>query len=1412
MQQIDWKNFGDELPGSKRDLFEDLCLQLFCRKHQLSEGIPGDFNQAGLETEPVKGIDGKTYGFQSKFFDGAVDYKQIKESIDKALEKHGKELDEICIYLNLNAVISRSSIADAIKEAAAKKNVIIQWFTRSDFKVALAQPSNIDLTQLYFGLSREFDFIKDSADSKKITLLNSHDYLPAKYVDATGNVVDPLDQAILDQPSKVSLVSGDPASGKSISMHRLLYSYSGMSEANEREMIDKLISNGAIPQLIDLKHCVSESLESLIRVRQNDFRVRSQKLSVVYLLDGLDEIPEERSDMILLQISDLAKKAQTKKIVISCRSGNYNRIKLKNYIEVFTEYKIQSLDESDRDNYFTARDDTDKVRRLTTLKRANPSLLDGVTDILSLKLLWEFIGLLETNSTIFDLYEIKIKTILRSPEHYKDINSLNLPNQKERAILALNEKISYRFQEKFQFLFPLKQLQDLVAKAYPKNDYRSIDAIINYIASLFFDQPDPEAGGATHFVYSHRRFQEYFFVKRLQFEYTANPLVLRRLSILSNQEMMQSFFMKGLKKYYIQNDNLVGCLDLSLIDTYLGNNDGWSVDSPYYINSDQFIEVLVQQEDDVFNVLYEDESLQLKYQLGINLVLLKKNFEAWKDDADKYYAEQYLMNIWQDGVAWLIRMITQFWKAGRHEIANSLIGQIIAVQELYEEYGFKRSLRRQYAESLRDPYWSQYEDYLYYLMCINGEDTTGLFTEEILPRLDAPDDEDYSFRESGKKKIVNSYLRNVLEYKPQDIVSLFDMFDDYTVIALLTLLVRPRSLGLLIDDNNLQEKIKEYVSTYSFDLNKRNYYILFYKKYFGLPLTTTETDFLNRRIHDIQQKRRYDWETYGYYTDYAIIRYALGQESFELLNASNDQFDHYYDEAAAFAALFNDYVGLLRHSTNLESIYRQYLRYCDRHYDVIRLQRRTMPQVTKIWAALYTKSNATDEVKILLKRQLFDNAYVSSYLFHLELEKLDDNLFTKLTSESEIRSFENELANWHDDFQAKTDRYLELSLMYRHIDPAYASRLFVRAIIDGTLRHGWRKDPIVHFYLVSALGILLERKWLPENEVAKTLKTVYELLIKAIEISDGSGTSQGPYKFVELLAKYDREQAIKYRDEYVAEEGRQNISNSIYTSVILSMVRSGSSVESIKTEMEKFVKRYDYERKPEADYYEQQFIVFIAIADSDLYFSEERVSALESARAVVTEAINEGVSYFLSRQEFSDERATFERLCRSFSLDNNLPSEVMSDSGSGHEYVERNELRFVEEVNSCSTPQKLRGLYKRLNNYSNNIELKKKESWITLLDKTHSLLGNINPFIRYMKDNSFPSTDFYTSNSRNLYLALAYALGNPLMKSETRLYLFESGGHQGFFNVMKAYAELGDKEACLSLFRRFVLLCKLLTY
>lgn len=1410
MPSIDWNKFG--VAGvSKRDSFEELCLHLFCRKHKLSEGVSGDFNQAGLETEPVK-IGKKTYGFQSKHFDKEVNYSQIKDSITTALEKYGDVLDEICVFINLNAKPNSSESGKEIVEIAAKYEVKIQWYIRSNFEVALTKPQNLDLAFFYFGYGSEFKFIEDSADPVKITLVKSKQFLKLHFLDSQNKRIQNLEDAILKLSEKLVLISGDPASGKSTLVHRLFLSYSGMGETNQAKMVNKIIATGAVPQIVNLKLCATDSLENIIRTRQGDHSIQGTELKIIYLLDGLDEISEDKADLILLQMLELSKKKNTHKIIVTCRSGNFNKIQLKNYFKNCIEFKVGQLGIKDIDNYFKARGDVSRQSAYDLLKLSNPKLVSSITDVLGLILFWDSIKQLNDDSTVLDLYELKVKRVLYDPDHYKGLPGLNLPNPKDEAILSLNETISYKFHEKFQFLLPLHELQEIIGGAYPRVDYNAINSIINYIASLFFDTSSTSSQDA-YYVYKHRRYQEYFFITLLQKKYATNPSILRELSILSNLELFQTFFIKGLRKKYIGENNLIGCLDLSLLDVYLGNHSGWGVDSPYYLNSSDFIKTLIEQRDPVFNVLFEDENLNIRGKIFVDIQLLKDKFEEWKKDSDNlthYRAERVLIEGWEGGISRLMNLVVDFWRADRKDIAHELINNIREIQSFYDKNKFFGSLEKEQRQHIRDPYWESYDSWIFYLMNIREDSAEKILNERILPIIG--DDDDFESKRSIDVA-VKSYLSVLISSQPTQLVSVINKLPQPMLLRLLKILTEVSNLKLFTERTEIHDYVREFVDTYDFELSEINYQVLFYKKYFSLEITRDEYEYLNSRRGKIVNERDINWRAHGYETEFATIAYIIGDFTLEkeIPQAKKDHGDDLYSERVVYAALYVGYLSMIRGDASFEYLYRQYAKYCELKGDTRYMSKALLYPITVLWSYIYGYGTVDGSTKKLLAKRLVEELHINKYSFYLNLNTNFPSLFSDIVSESEIASFETDLDAWKDDFESKVDRYLDLSRMYKDVNPQKASELFIKSIIDGTLRHGWRKDPIVHYDLVNSLGVLLKKQWLRDEQLEHALNEVWELVLRAYEISDGSGTSRGPYRFIETVAEFDRDTAIGYKNAYIKHAGRYNISNSLYTPIILSRVRAGLPIESIEEGFTEFQMKYDYEGKPFADYYEQKFVAYLEIAKSELYSMEEKKEALNKANEQIASMRDQGLTYYLSDTYYEYEVKEFLRLCKLLDIKPNIAQTQKANTVHSRKYSPNNEQKFRDELMNAKTKQKIRGAYKRLRNYKNDISLKDSSSWQILIDKTYELFGNVNLFIEYMESISYPHSDYYSSAGAYAHLGLAYALGNPNYKQQTLDYLYLNGGHGGFGNLIKAYAQLNDREMSIGLFNRYVALCRLLT-
>jgi hypothetical protein len=1400
MQLINWDQFKIKNPNYNQS-FENLCYHLFCREFKISEGIKADFNQAGLETQPIRHSDGKYYGFQSKFFEHTTDYGQIEKSVKKALDTY-KNLDCIYIYLNLNPKIS-SKPAKRIETIAKQKNVKIEWIVGSQFKILLNQPLNLALAQLYFGVGNELGFIKSCSNPKICTFLQSTEYMPLPFRDDKQRL-NRIENVLLSVNQKEFLITGHPGSGKSIFMHKLFQKFGGLDKQNNEGMLKVLEKNNAVPMLVNLKNCAVDSLENILRGRQNDCNVRG-RTGFIYLFDGLDELGEEKVDNALSYMCELNRQESTKKIIISCRSGNMNRMKAKVYLPKIIEYKIDDLSEKHITRYFKAKNDQSKAGKFKSLKTGNARLMADIKDILLIKLLWDTIDELDNTNTVIDLLSRKIDLLINSPDHGKNLEELNLLHPKKEKIIALNQDISFEFQKVTQFRFPQKDLQNLILKKFSRLDYQSVNNILNYLAGLFFENTYSDFSQPSY-VYQHRRYQEFFFAQKLKSIYEENPKVLRDLKVLSNHEFFESLFMSYLRKEYLRENNLVGFIELNLIDIYLGKNKRWGADIAYYKNFREFIPALASQNHNLFEELVLDDSLQVKENILINLNVVKKQFSKLKKDKKDFSSREYLKNVWENKVALLIENIAIFWKAGKQDIANELFKNLTDIDLLFRKNKFSENFTA--PVYLQDPFWNQFESWIYICLVVRGETAKDCF--EIIKKnyADILDQRNLSTEESTKEKLVKSFFRVCLKQKPDELFDLLDELDEYQFIALLAVFTSFDFLPIFIRSASIHGKVKSFVENFPSQLTERNWIILFYKKFFGISLLPNETYWADAKLAKLKDDRQVYWQIHDTSIDYALVSYTLGRYSFEeLLKLAQANLGHIYNELALYAALFNDYIQMLQGTSSIETIVRNYLAYLNvagEHRSELYLT----VGISSFWAYIFTNSRVSQQTKLTLKTHLVtkENLFVP-FRFYYELNQLNPLLFCQLVNASELKVLEEELLNWSDDFPSYIDRCFDLSTLFAKIDDERAKFYFKKGINDGILRHGWRSDIIVSYMLVDALEVLWRNNWVSRERLKTYTLSVFSLTVRVSEITDGKETWRGPYNVIQMASKYDLHLAEHLKSELIKKRGYQRFaSNLAVTSILLGKINLGLSIDEIEKGITEYEKDYDYKGGVSSDYYEHMFNVYIAIARNSLYPKNVQKNSFEKAYEQMEKLKGRETGYPLEDTTV-DNLTAYRVLCDGYNKECNLPPKENKEAERKPKITEDD---FIREVGLAKTKPKIKWLYKELGEYNNKIILTKYGSWESLVKKTYEVCGNIELFVNLLKENSFPHTDRWTSNSRYFHLGLAVALKQIDTRPEMLRYLSENSGRGGFVNVLKAYEINQDKQMGLKLFDRYLLFCDFL--
>ncbi|PGV25934.1 hypothetical protein COD78_00140 [Bacillus cereus] len=1403
MQQIDWNKLG--LKGeSKQKSFEDLCMYLFCRELKAPK-ISAYQNHPGIETDPVE-VKGKKYGFQSKFFESKFDWKQIKESIGKAIERY-PELDTIYIYSNKDKTMNgkKETIAESeINKKAAAKSITLEYVTDKTLLQKLSQPSNLDLAQLFFGIGDEFGFIKNSVNTNMLTFIQSSEYLELPLVDDSNNKIEKITEDILENEQNVFLILGNPGSGKSVLINKVLQIFGGLEKETESEMLEVLTQNNAVPVLVNLKSCATDSFENIIRNRKNDSNVNNQELNFIYLFDGLDELSEEIADNVLFQIYELSQKKNTKKIIFSCRRGNLNRSKAKVYFNDIVEYQITDLDLEYIDKFFREKKDKLKEEYYVKLKNNNPHLISEIKDILLIKLLWDTIIKLDEASGILDLFSEKIDLLIDDPSHRKNIAELNLLNPKKEAIIEINEDISFEYQKKFQFNFSQKDLQEIILNKYKRLDYKDVNAIINYITDLFFESLYLDnSNEKTMYIYQHRRYQEYFLTKRLKDEYEKDRKILRDLKLLSNQEYFEELFLKYLRKEYVKENNLAGLMELNLFNIYLGNDKNYGIVEDYCRNSGEFTPALVCQQESNYENLFEELKIRDKISLDTNEI--SNQFTTW-EKAQENQSTDYLLRVWEGKIGPLIRDIVDFWKGEKYETGRYLIGQLEETISLYKEKKFFEKLDEIDRKHIKDPFWEELENWIYIQLVIKKRSVNDIFGNLIRKNYPASSSEEpEEFERHGKEKLVKSFFRVGLSENKQEIFGMFDDFNEYETIILLKLLTNRKYIHIFVGLESMHIKIKSFIEKLSYNVIEKNSFILFYKKFFDFNLSELEVAIAKSELIKINGKRAIDWIMSKDHFDFALFSFILDKCSFEKKFADVGLGRHGHYELYRYSALFREYILLLKKERELGVTIRDYIRYIKKYMGEISNGQNLKLDISYLWAYIFSNSDINKQLLVKWKNILIKEEHaIIPFRFYKKLRNLDPKVFNYLVDKEELSSFESNLLSWDGDFYSYVDTCFGLSILFSTIDNKESKFYFEKGMNEGILRHGWHKDIIVSYSLTDAFKIIWRNNWLSKENKEEYAWKVFKLNLRLADITDGDHTKQGPYFVIETVSENDIKLAEKFKDVLI-QNGRDE--NLAITSILISKANQGCAIEEIQKDMEEYILAYDYKGEPRAQFYEQKFKVYLAIVKCDLYTDEEKKLAFEGAYEQTEEIKYKNIKFAFQDVLSSDEKQLFGDLCNKYGKA--LSLEIGQDEKI-KEKPKMTESEFEKEVKKCETKEQIQEKYKQLSEYNNRIVLTKYESWEVLIEKTFEINNNIRLFLEYLKTNNYPDTDYWTANSRFFHLALAASLKNLDTKQETIDYLCEYSGHGGFVNVMKSYEFLEDKENCLSLFNRYIKFCELI--
>ena len=1361
--EINWKKFEIKNPKATES-FETLCYFLFCRKFNITGGIRTDYNQVGLETEPVKDSKGEYWGFQSKFFEKKINYNNIDSSIGKALD-HYPNLNHIIIYLNQEAKTSCKK-AIAIEEKCLKEGVVVEWFLPENFKISLNNVKNQDLAEFYFGETDIIRLLSDSKDIRINTLLQSKEYVELNLQKKNESIkISEYSDAIMKSEYKLHLFSGVAGSGKSVCMRKLFNIYGGF-ECEEKEEQQKVINElGALCIFVNLNKTSLDSLENIISAYKNFYSVNNQYNKFVYLLDGLDEIPNSSMTGTILFIEELLEKESTKKVIISSRLSSYNKIMLKTTFSDVSEYTIKNLKQEQIEKYFDNKNDKEKTERLKELHKKIPNLYESITDILTLALFWKYILQITDVNFFPELMELSVNNTLNDIHHRKNLDTLNLPNPKGTEIIKLNKKLAFYLFENDQFSFNQQELNEIISETFPRCDYKSVNEVAGFLADNFFDSSITD--GMQTYAYRHRRFSEYFTLLSIENKMQKNMNYLREKKIIINQDLFDNMLIPYLHNKAIKNQDLSLAFEVGLFNVYMGNDKAWGIGKNFYYWSSWIIYAIAALSNHIFQNLVEDSSLPIHNfftTMPEKLISIVKesNKSRYTSDFNQYYLNFVV----------LISLLHKFQK-------NEWLDKMLLKYDEFRELCLsKRVLFNSISNKDNNIVWES----IFYIETVIYNNNIDGYIDSFIDSINDNIDSVMKEYVSTDIQCARGFYYNLLMYYPNKCAEMISRMSMNQISLFIFTATKAECLTKIYENIKIKEALIRKLNSNIEGSGLTVVICLSMKKMLGGTLSE------NEKI-----------EVSSYLKENPFREHSVFWKECS-------------DMSGFILSVFENLVDIIP----IDSSMRQYVKVYKEYMNLLEKKITISGFVSIIRRCLDKESYATYDIRILLGKALAicsdDDFLIKGTVDYLNYNMENDRLyiiyytmklynpgrFRKLINNSLLKVLNNP-KNYRDiGYESTSDVMFMLAFIVSEIDEKVSCEILLQGICNGMLRMNERKDTIGDYKLLEGLEEILKNNWLSEQQLKEYLDRIVSIADK-MNIYHIDNDVHG--QLMEILLRYDFEMAEYYYREI---EDKIGTYNRIHFQFAEGLAYRGRKINEIENVLYNIVDSYDnYFGKVEKEENEYRISIYLYLATCDFYSETEKSKCFKKVRQELNHLEEKGWKKELNASEYE----IYTNLCDKYHIENDVNK---TEKYSIDSVEKRNEPDSLNEIKKINSVDDLKLFIKRMNR---EIRVDNLEANKILIQKCIDLDENINDILNLMQENYYPSSVNGSVNGMNFWMMVVAALQNPKAKGSMMKYLLEQGGgHDGFSELIKIFGEMKNKDMCIRTFDMMLNCVEFLVY